>query len=411
MDLRRQLSRARRSAGPTGAPYDGHVRQQAAGAVGSITVHLHGDHHASAVRRAARLAAHQAGRPPDLRLSAHGRRQARTSGVRLLPRPPHGRDRPQRLERPAGHVHHDRRRRAAAARCRPDSYDLPLLVQRPVVRRAATSSPSRSRAPGDGTHGDAKFIGPYAAPGDATVGDHILVDGSTRRTSTSATHRYRLRLLNGSGFQSYDFHLSNGAAVRADRHRRGLLPKPVVRRTSCSARRSVPTSIVDFQARLGKKVLLESVPRTDGQPGGIGTPQAPMMQFRVTKRRQDRTRVPGHARAAAHVVAAGDPDMVWTFGLGGDATTGTYWTVNGHPLRPDPRRRADPARLDADLAAAEPEPDHALHPPARGAVAHDRPRRPAAACLRSAVCRTPGDWTRARRSRLRRSSPTTPASS
>ena len=42
-----------------------------------------------------------------------------------------------------------------------------------------------------------------------TVGTHTLVNGVFEPYQDVATHRYRLRLLNASGFSSYDFHFAD----------------------------------------------------------------------------------------------------------------------------------------------------------------------------------------------------------
>jgi FtsP/CotA-like multicopper oxidase with cupredoxin domain len=220
-------------------------------------------------------------------------------------------------------------------------YDVPLLVSdRGFDNNNQLTEPFPH--PGDGnTSAQSNFVGPYAAPGDATVGDRILVNGVYGPHFDVGTHRYRLRLLNGSGFQSYDFHLSNGQPFIQIGTGSGLLPKPVVRGDILLGPAQRADVIVDFGHDFGKNVTLQSVPRTDGSAGGIGTPDAPIMQFRVTKRVTDKTRVPAALEPLPKLSPPSTPNMVWTFGLGGDSNTGTYWTVNGH--------RYDPTRIDAKI--------------------------------------------------------------
>jgi hypothetical protein len=220
-------------------------------------------------------------------------------------------------------------------------YDVPLLVSDRAFDDANQLTEPFPHA-GDGYDNEqSKFVGPYAAPGDATVGDRVLVNGQYAPYLKVATHRYRLRLLNGSGFQSYDFHLTNGAPFVQIGTGSGLLPKPVVRNDILLGPAQRADVIVDFGHDYGKTVTLESIPRTDGQPGGIGTPQVPIMQFRVTAHAPDHTRIPAALEPLPKLSPPTVPNMVWTFGLGGDINTGTYWTVNNH--------RYDPTRVDAEV--------------------------------------------------------------
>jgi FtsP/CotA-like multicopper oxidase with cupredoxin domain/plastocyanin len=307
--------------------------------VGSITVHLHGDHHASA----------SDGQPDADLIQPGGRR------TYVYPLTDGGKP-----ERAAFDFYHDHRMDEttrnvwnglqgmfitsdAYERRLPlptGGYDLPLLVSdRSFDNINQLTEPFPS--PGDGTTSTSKFVGPYAAPGDTTVGDHILVNGTYAPYFNVSAHRYRLRLLNGSGFQSYDFHLSNGQPFVQIGTGSGLLPKPVVRDDILLGPAQRADVIVDFGHDYGKRVMLESQPRKDGQAGGIGTPQAPIMQFRVTKHAVDRTRIPAALEPLPKLTVPATPSMVWTFGLGGDANRGTYWTVNNHPY--------DPTRVDATI--------------------------------------------------------------
>ncbi|HET7529763.1 MAG TPA: multicopper oxidase domain-containing protein [Mycobacteriales bacterium] len=309
-------------------------------AVGAITVHLHGDHHSSADDG-----------QPDSQLIKPGRRKTYTYPLTDGGKP----------ERAAFDFYHDHRMDLtgrnvwnglqgmfittdpAERRLRLPSgrYDVPLLVSdRSFDSDNQLEEPFHHKGDGyDNTQ--SKFTGPYAAPGDATVGDHILVNGVYAPHFNVGTHRYRLRLLNGSGFQSYDFKLSDGRPFLQVGTGSGLLPKPVRRTDILLGPAQRADVVVDFRKELGKRVQLVSVPRTDNQPGGIGTPDAPIMQFRVTKRVGDATRVPPRLDPLPKLSPPATPDAVWTFGLGGDATTGTFWTVNGHPY--------DPTRVDYEV--------------------------------------------------------------
>ena len=309
--------------------------------VGDITVHLHGDHHASS----------SDGQPDSDLIPPGGRR------TYVYPLTDGGRP-----ERAAFDFYHDHRMGDTGRNVwnglqgmfitsdayekklhlPSGKYDVPLLVSdRSYDGANQLTEPFPHQ--GDGNEAmQAKFVGPYAAPGDATVGDHILVNGEYLPYFAVAAHRYRLRILNASGFQSYDFHLSNGQAFTQIGTGSGLLPKSVRRTDMLLGPAQRADVIVDFRGDAGKNVTLESVPRTDNQPGSIGTPTAPLMQFRVAKKRVvDLTKAPTALEPLPPLSVPKTPSMVWTFGLGGDASRGTYWTVNNHPY--------DPTRVDAEV--------------------------------------------------------------
>jgi spore coat protein A len=308
-------------------------------AVGPLTIHLHGDHHASASDGL-----------PDSHLLDPGKKRTYT-----YPLTDGGKPEPAAFD-----FYHDHRmgetgrdvwnglqgmfitsdRLEQKLKLPTGRYDVPLdVADRSFDGANQLTEPFPH--PGDGETSTSKFSGPYAPPGDSTVGDHILVDGRFAPYLDVSTHRYRLRLLNGSDFQSYDFHLSTGAPFVQIGTGSALLPKPVVRTDILLGPAQRADVIVDFSKSLHKKIVLESEARQDSQPGGIGTPTAPIMQFRVTKKVADHSRIPAKLRPLPALNAPSTPDMVWTFGLGGDATTGSYWTVNGH--------RYDPTRVDAEI--------------------------------------------------------------
>ena len=308
--------------------------------VGALSVHLHGDHHASK----------HDGQPDSELIKVGGRR------TYVYPLTESGKP-----ERAAFDFYHDHRMDEtgrnvwnglqgmfitsdATERKLPlpkGKYDVPLLVNdRTFDHNNQLEEPFHY--PGDGFDGTQyKFVGPYAAPGDATVGDRILVNGTFGPHFDVGTHRYRLRLLNGSNFQSYDFKLSNGAPFVQIGTGAGLLPKPVVRDDILLGPAQRADVIVDFSHSYGKKIVLESVARVDNRPGGIGTPTAPIMQFRVNKHVTDDTRIPSKIEPLPKLSAPSTPSTVWTFGLGGDINSGTYWTINGKPY--------DPTRVDAEV--------------------------------------------------------------
>jgi FtsP/CotA-like multicopper oxidase with cupredoxin domain len=177
--------------------------------------------------------------------------------------------------------------------------------------------------------------GPHAPPSDGVVGDHILVDGRAAPYFPVTADRYRLRLLNASPFQTYDFALSDGHPFVQIGTGDDLLPKPVVRESIPLGPSQRADVIVDFHGELHKRVVLEDVAETT-PPSGVQTPTASLMQFRVNWRAPDHSVLPATLEAPPRITAPRKPSMTWTFGLGGNATTGTYWTVNGKPF--DPRR-------------------------------------------------------------------------
>jgi FtsP/CotA-like multicopper oxidase with cupredoxin domain len=185
------------------------------------------------------------------------------------------------------------------------------------------------------------FAHEQAPPDDATVGNRILVDGRVTPYLKVAAHRYRLRLLNSSNFQSYDFALSDGQPFVQVGTGDDLLPKPVVRQDILLGPSQRADVVVDFHSELHHRVDLESVPRTDRAPSGIGTPAADIMQFRVTHNAADHSRIPSTLVTPPPIKAPKKPSFTWTFALGGTAKTGTYWTVNGKPF--------DPHRVDVEV--------------------------------------------------------------
>ncbi len=310
-------------------------------AVGSITVHLHGDHHASADDGL-----------PDRHLIQPGSWRTYT-----YPLTDHGKP-----ERAAFDFYHDHRMDVTGRNVwnglqgmfiTHDRFERKLPLPTGQVRRAAprvataastrtTSSPNPSRTPGTATTTSrASSPAPtrrqvtrrWATTSSSTAG--------TRRSSRSARTATGCGCSTAPGFQSYDFHLSNDQPFVQIGNDAGLFPHPVVRKDILLGPAQRADVVVDFGHDLGKKVTLESIPRTDDQPGGIGTPSSPIMQFRVTHRVADHTRIPSKLRPLPKLDVPATPSVVWTFGLGGDAQQGTYWTVNNQPY--------DSSRVDATV--------------------------------------------------------------
>jgi len=309
-------------------------------AIGSLSLHLHGDHHSSA----------DDGRPNSDLVAPGARRRY------VFPLTDSG-----KAERAASSFYHDHRmdvtgrnnwyglqgmfitddpaeRKLGLPEGR---FDLPLLVADRSFDDAAQLTDPFPK-PSDPHTATSDVNGTYAPPGDATTGTRTLVNGVFQPYATVATHRYRLRLLNASSFSSYDFHFSDGRAMVQVGNGSALLAKPVSRTDVLLGPAERADVVVDFGHDLGKKVVLESVARVDGRPGGIGTPITPVMQFRVTSRVADRTAVPAALVALPALAVPAVPTMTWVFGLGANPTrAGTVWTINGQPY--------DHARVDATV--------------------------------------------------------------
>jgi spore coat protein A, manganese oxidase len=217
-------------------------------------------------------------------------------------------------------------------------HDLPLLVS---DRSFTAHNQLADPFPATAKPGMSGMTGAQAPPGDGTVGDHILVDGRYAPYLRVSTHRYRLRLLNASNYQSYDFALSDGRPFVQIGTGNALLPHPVVRSDILLGPSQRADVVVDFGGQLGQRIELDSIPRVDHAPSGIGTPTASIMQFRVVRNIKDHTRVPHVLAALPPLRASTTPSKTWTFALGGNSTTGTYWTVNGKAF--------NPSRVDAEV--------------------------------------------------------------
>lgn len=298
---------------------------------GSLTLHLHGDHHSSADdgqpasdlvkpggRRTYTFPLTDAGRPEpaafsfyhDHRMDVTGRNNwYGLNGMFITDDPAE-----RKLHLPEG------------------AYDLPLMVADRSFDDASQLTDPFPK-PTDPQSVTSGINGPYAPPGDATTGTRTLVNGQFQPFQEVGTHRYRLRLLNASGFSSYDFRFSDGRPMVQIGNGSALLPAPVVRTDILLGPAERADVVVDFGKDLGRKVVLESVPRVDNRPAGIGTQETPIMQFRVTRTVKDTTMPPTRLpvlKPLAPLAVPALPTMTWAFGLGlnGDRTT---WTINGKP--------------------------------------------------------------------------------
>jgi spore coat protein A len=215
--------------------------------------------------------------------------------------------------------------------------DVPLLI----ADRSFTSSnrlkdpfragPRMVMSPDGGM----AFKGPKAPPNDATVGTRILANGRFAPYLRVSATRYRLRLLNASNFSAYNFALSDGRPFVQIGTGNGLLRRPVVRQNILLGPAQRADVIVDFHRELGQNVILSSVPRTDGATTGTGSRIAAIMQFRVRRQADDPSRLPATLAAPRRIKPPTRIAKTWTFGLKGDATSGTFWSINGKAFDPE----------------------------------------------------------------------------
>ncbi|HET6817873.1 MAG TPA: multicopper oxidase domain-containing protein [Mycobacteriales bacterium] len=211
-------------------------------------------------------------------------------------------------------------------------YDVPLMItDRSFTSDNQLTNPFPSKP-------TMVVTGSKAPPGDGVTGTHILANGRYAPYFRVATHRYRLRLLNGSNFTSYTFQLSDGRPFVQIGTGNGLLPKPVVRQTILLGPAQRADVIVDFHRELNKRVVLQTVARTDNTHGGTDTPTAQIMQFRVVRTASDSTHIPTTLMARPHLDLPSRVAKTWTVNVAGDPSTGSYWTLNG--------KMFDPKRID-----------------------------------------------------------------
>ena len=296
---------------------------------GAITVHLHGDHHPW-----------QDDGQPDRFLIHHGDR--RTYDYPLTDA---GKPEPEAFD-----WYHDHRMNRTARnnwmglqgmfivtdkaerqlRLPGGRYDVPLLFSdRSFTKTNQLTNPFKGRSPSM-----TGKTGPAAPPGDGVVGKQVLVDGRFAPYLNVSTHRYRLRLLNASPFETYDFALSDGRPFVQIGTGDDLLPRPVIRQDILLGPSQRADVIVDFHDELHQKVLLQTISKPNGAPVGVGSPTASLMQFRVNRAVTDHSRIPSRLEKPPPLKAPKKISMTWTIGLGGNATTGTYWTINGKPFNP-----------------------------------------------------------------------------
>ena len=180
------------------------------------------------------------------------------------------------------------------------------------------------------------------------LGDVFLVNGAVQPFADVEPRRYRLRVHNGSGFRIYNLVLraaGSDVAMTQIGTESGLLPASLQRSTVLLGPAERADLVVDFAPFAGRTVTLESRARANAL-GSDGAPAVPFVEFRVGTQalQPDNGPVPAQLRALPGWVGAAprQPDRVWAFGSGVDATTlQLAHTING--------RAFDHTRVDAQV--------------------------------------------------------------
>ena len=296
---------------------------------GSFSVHLHGDHHASSSDGQPTRFLISPGHPRtytypltdatrsipgaffyyhDHRMLVTGRNNWRgLQGVFLVHNPAE-----DKFRLPTG------------------NFDVPLVVS---DRSFTSTNQLKNPFP---AHPMMEMTGPAAPPNDQTVGNTILVNGRYSPHFNVANHRYRLRLLNASNFQSYDFKLSDGRAFTQVGSGDSLFPNPVARKDILLGPSQRADVVVNFAGEFGKRIVLKSVPRANRPPHGVGTPSAALMQFRVTRQVAAGPPVPSTLLTLPPLPIPNPTtiDKTWTINSPGHNTHGYFWRIDGKMFNP-----------------------------------------------------------------------------
>ncbi len=301
---------------------------------GSVSTHLHGDHHASdddgqptthlvrpGASRTYEYPLTVDGRPePGSFFWYHDHRMDRTArnnwrglqGMFIVTDPP-----TRGLHLPTGR------------------RDVPLMISERSFREDNQVTNPFAHGPRMvGHHGQMAWVGPHAPPDDATVGDRVLVNGRFAPYLRVSATRYRLRLLNSSPFSSYNLALSDGRPLVQVGTGSGLLPRPVVRSSVLLGPAQRADVVVDFHGATGRDLVLESVPAAPGSSGDDARATT-VMQFRVGAASDDSSRLPARLPSPRLVSPVpGRVSKTWTFGLSG-GHHGSWWSINGKAFDPD----------------------------------------------------------------------------
>lgn len=310
----------------TGHEMDVTVVNRLPARVGSTSMHLHGDHHASQYdglptgflvhhgqARTYRFPLTEAGRPEpasffwyhDHRMNVTGRNNRHGLQGMFITDDPAERG----LHLPSG------------------PHDVPLMISETSLdanNQLVVAPPPRMSM----TKGAMSWSGPSAPPHDAVPGDRVLVNGRFAPFLDVSATRYRLRLLNASAFSIADLSLSDGRPLVQIGTGDGLLPHPAVRPSIPLGPAQRAEVVVDFHGLQGQSVLLQSA-------------FAPIMEFRVGAGAADTSRVPYDLPSPRLVRAPRHVSHVWYLGLGHGPGGRSFWSIDGRPF--------DPARADVTV--------------------------------------------------------------
>jgi spore coat protein A len=336
---------------PSGRPVRVTVQHRLPAKVGTLTIHHHGSHSASA----------EDGQP-ERNVIAPGGQRTYVYGLREDGKP----------ERAAMQWYHDhshfRTTRNvwhglagmfivddavdSALPLPKGQYDVPLMITERSFDASNqlteqfvvyTEDPTNPAPPG---------VGGGYAPDDDLFGTRFLVNGVERPFFDVSPRRYRLRFLNTSPFRPYNLRLSDGGPMTQIATESGLLPAPLSRTEILLGPAERAEVVVDFAGRAGRTLRLETAEVSGAGPVPVTSPAiAPLLEFRVARRAlsRDTSKVPSRLRPLPGWVAQASPQphRIWAFGVGANEQGRAAWTING--------RAFDHTRVDArpELGAVE----------------------------------------------------------
>lgn len=181
-------------------------------------------------------------------------------------------------------------------------------------------------------------------PVDQNVGKTILVNGATKPYKSVSARRYRLRLLNTSGFRSFNLQIE-GLKMLQIATESGLMPKAISRKKILIGPAERVEVIVDFSKARGKHLKLKSVRRAGkvGKKLGSKPYEGELMEFRVSnskssdststlaqlQARRPLRALPQWAQDAA--AAPPSPTHTWKIQISG---LPARWKINGRTFNP-----------------------------------------------------------------------------
>ena len=163
------------------------------------------------------------------------------------------------------------------------------------------------------------------------LGDTLLVNGAAQPFFKVGTHKYRLRLLNGSNARYYTFALSSGATITEIGNEAGLFSTPIAASSVTLPPAGRADVIVDFSKQaVGTSVVLQNTQ-------GSGS-TANVMRFDITNAVADTSAIPATMRPYTPL-NTNNVTATRTFNI---AQNNGVWQFNNLSY--------DPARVDAHVA-------------------------------------------------------------